>query len=131
LKKDVSSLSNEKFSEDNKLSFSNFPSSIYNYFKNIISQNQKLASEDFHTIQKKLLESYETRQNSLGIFQNSFIKEAASKRNMTETYYIEKILPLINTLINEYQIIEDGEQIIQGMSLKVWRLKNDTDVLIK
>ena len=129
------------------------------YYKNKeIAIFNKISIEDFEILKKLLYENYfGNKEEYIGLFQNQFIKDCSSKRNMTEGKYIKFILPLINKLIEKFNdkksenennidnynnndnyndvndrwnnfYIDESDIIISGQKMKLWRYVKEYNI---
>jgi hypothetical protein len=88
-------------------------------------KNAELALEDFKKL-KHHLEIKCNEDNFVGLIQNHFAEEYSAKNNMTFSYYIKKILPLLKERVEEDNTIEEVEVLTQGMAQRAWRLRQIT-----
>jgi hypothetical protein len=62
-------------------------------------------------------------ENFIGIFQSTFIKEMANKRNMNIIQYSKKIVPIIKDYIMHNENIESVDYVISDQLQSVWKFK--------
>jgi hypothetical protein len=80
-----------------------------------------IGFEDYLTLMSILTSKDE--ENFIGIFQSTFIKEMANKRNMNIIQYSKKIVPIIEDYIMHNENIESVDYVISDQLQSVWKFK--------
>ena len=97
------------------------------YRINQIQEYENVALEDYNNIRESLIHSKDKEENSLiiGLFENNFVMDNSIKHNIKEKNYKKYVLPMMNNLRTEENVIQEAEILIMDQAHKVWRLNLD------